>query len=151
MNESKKVSFYIASGLENAKQVSGLAHMLKLSDYRHTYDWTQHGSVQDCGSEEIAIVSELEYNGVKDADAVIVILPGGRGTHTELGIALADTNKKVILCAENEYQLFENERTCSFYYNSNVTRVIGRPDEWLYKIIEIMTGLEDRKGANCYL
>lgn len=91
---------------------------------KHTYDWTAHGSVQCEGPERLTEVAELELQGVKDADIVIVLLPGGRGTHCELGIANA-LNKKVFLWAETDEMFLQNDRTCAFYWNSNVERIVG--------------------------
>ena len=40
------MKFYIASKLENYKQVQYLAGKLKDAGWVHTYDWTLHGSVK---------------------------------------------------------------------------------------------------------
>ncbi len=53
---------------------------------------------------------------------MIVLLPGGRGTHTELGIALG-SGKRVILVAYFGEDLDEKGRTCAFYLHSHVTIV----------------------------
>lgn len=118
------MKFYIASRLENADMVKKLALALKSWGMKHTYDWTAHGSVQCEGPERLTEVAELELQGVKDADIVIVLLPGGRGTHCELGIANA-LNKKVFLWAETDEMFLQNDRTCAFYWNSNVERIVG--------------------------
>lgn len=118
----KIMNFYIASRLENAEMVKQMANVLKAMGWRHTYDWTEHGSVQNEGEERITEVAENELQGVRDADVVIVLLPGGRGTHAELGAANV-LNKKVFVWAETD-ELFTRE-TCTFYWNHNVTRVTG--------------------------
>ena len=118
------MKFYIASRLENANTVKSMAKVLKTYGLEHTYDWTKHGSVKSEEQSRITEVAELELQGVKDADIVIVILPGGRGTHAELGIANA-LNKKVFLWAETDELFLQDDRTCAFYWNSNVERVVG--------------------------
>ena len=77
-----------------------------------TYDWTQHGSVQDDGPERIAEVAAAESRGVYLADAVIVLLPGGRGTHAELGMAYA-LGKRIFIHGP---RAGEDGRECAFYY-----------------------------------
>lgn len=118
------MKFYIASRLENAEQVKQIAAVFKASGWVHTYDWTEHGSVQCEGEERIREVAEAEMKGVKDADVVIVLLPGGRGTHAELGAAIA-LDKKVFVWAESEIFFMQDERTCAFYWNYGVDRIVG--------------------------
>lgn len=131
--------FYIASRLENAETVKKVADILKSAGHIHTYDWTVHGSVQNEGQERIAEVAHNEVSSVITADLVIVILPGGRGTHTELGLAiLAAINRRtdIIICAENDDLFMQDERTCAFYWHKSVTKVTGSIDEWLIAIFE---------------
>lgn len=80
--------FYVASALENAAIVREYRRLIRERGGVITCDWTAHGSVQADGSERIAEVAAAEVRGVISADRVIVVLPGGRGTHTELGIAI---------------------------------------------------------------
>lgn len=118
------LKFYIASKLENAELVSSVAEVLKSLGWKHTYDWTVHGSVQGEGEARLTEVAEYELNGVRKADIVIVLLPGGRGTHVELGAALA-LGKRVYIWAETNEYFLHDERTCVFYWNNRVTRVVG--------------------------
>lgn len=118
------LKFYIASKLENAELVSSVAEVLKSLGWKHTYDWTVHGSVQGEGEARLTEVAEYELNGVRKADIVIVLLPGGRGTHVELGAALA-LGKRVYIWAETDEYFLHDERTCVFYWDSWVTRVVG--------------------------
>ena len=117
-----KPSFYIASRLENAAAVRALVAQLTSWGWVQSYDWTAHGSVQAGGEARIREVALLETRGVLRADLVIVLLPGGRGTHTELGIALG-SGKRVILVAYFGEDLDEKGRTCAFYLHSHVTIV----------------------------
>jgi nucleoside 2-deoxyribosyltransferase len=118
------IKFYIASKLENADQVKKVASILKRIGWHHTYDWTKHCSVRGQGTDRIKEVAAMELKGVVDADTVIILLPGGRGTHAELGIANG-LNKKVILWSQNSEPFTDGEETCAFYWNENVTRVSG--------------------------
>jgi nucleoside 2-deoxyribosyltransferase len=80
--------FYIASGLDNFGLVRQVAETLKAAGWTHTYDWTKHGSVAGLGEQAFVDCAKNEVEGVIAADVVIALLPGGRGTHVELGIAL---------------------------------------------------------------
>lgn len=118
------MKFYIASRLENAEQVKCVAHVLKTWGWEHTYDWTSHGSVQMEGEARIREVAHNEMQGVADADVVIVLLPGGRGTHAELGAAIA-LNKPTFIYAQSDGLFQQDGRTCAFYWNDNITRITG--------------------------
>lgn len=136
--------FYIASRLENAPRVRELAAVLKAHGHEHTYDWTVHGSVQNAGLDVIERVAVLGTRGVERADVVIVMLPGGRGTHAELGIALGimlrrsidsagkehliteigrDARRLLVLSESEEIDFGTDGRTCAFYHHPFVERV----------------------------
>lgn len=57
--------------------------------------------------------------GVFDADRVIVLLPGGKGTHTELGMALAK-NKKIIIHSKSPHSFSLCDETVAFYHREDV-------------------------------
>ena len=116
-----RLRFYIASKLDNAPAVRELRDALVERGWIHTYDWTVHGSVQGQGHERIQSIALAEAEGVRTADFVIVLLPGGRGTHTEFGMALA-LNKIVFLVGDVERD-FSDGYTCAFYHHPWVLRL----------------------------
>lgn len=141
-----KVSFYIASRLENAEQVKEVSAVLTSAGHIHTYDWTEHGSVPHEDKDRISEVAMLETQGVLDADLVVVILtdePGGRGTHAELGIAIGK-DKSIIICAPDDAAFHQDGRTCAFYWHKNVVRVTGQPMEWMSEIFRCISRLSDK-------
>ena len=71
---------------------------------------------------------------MRDAEVVILLLPGGRGTHVELGLALA-LGKKVFLCA-GDAEAFAPENTVAFYQLPGVVRLAGTDRENLERILE---------------
>lgn len=77
---------YLASGLSDAEKTRDIMVKLKLSNWIRTYDWTVHGLIEDQGQHAFFAVREV--NGVKRADVLGVVGPGGRGTHIEIGIAI---------------------------------------------------------------
>jgi len=91
------VNFYIASKLENVARVRELAQELENWGWKCTYKWFKHGSV--FGEEQLQATAAEELAGAIRAQLVIVLLPGGRGTHTELGLALAH-GKEIVLHSE---------------------------------------------------
>ena len=121
------MKFYIASKLENHAQVRQLSAMLKQLGWTHTYDWTVHGSVKETDAETLKAVGQKEYNGVKDADLVIVLTPQGRGTHVELGMAIA-LDKLVYLCHEDETYFQCDDNTSAFYWLPNVRHFVGNAE-----------------------
>ena len=115
---------YIASRLENYRQVQAVRDALIQDGHVITYDWTQHNSVAQQGIERLKEVAENERRGVVSADAVVVLLPGGRGTHAELGIACA-LNIPVMLITDNHRAYFlPDENTCAFYWCRNVQHYV---------------------------
>ncbi len=122
------MKFYIASGLENWENVRKLKGVLCDAGHEHTYDWTVHGSVQREGVERIGNVAAFEVEGVIAADVVIVLLPGGRGTHTELGIAIAmkrvwDGNRRILVYSPDPEKDFgTGGTTCAFYHHKFVEK-----------------------------
>lgn len=112
------MNFYIATKLDRAKEHNIVRDDLVKLNWHITYDWTTHGSVKNTTTSTLTKVANSEANGVINADVVIVLLPGGRGTHTELGLAIA-SNKKVILHSSNPEMFKACEETCAFYHHSN--------------------------------
>ena len=144
--------YYIASALENAEQVRQVKARLDAAGWTHTYDWTVHGSVQKEGADRIREVASSESVGVFGADVIIVLLPGGRGTHAELGmfigkldtmlwlathdvidIELADLGRLVCVYSPRPEIDFGSGKTCAFYHHPYVQQ-FGDLDEmvgWL--------------------
>jgi len=125
--------FYIASKLENYEQVKSLARLLKLFGWEHTYDWTVRGSIKETNIETLKSVGQKEYDGVKNADIVIVLTPQGRGTHVELGMAIA-LNKVVYICHEDDKYFQCDDNTSAFYWLPNVKHFIGSIGELAKKM-----------------
>ena len=128
------MKFYIASRLENYEQVQRLAGKLIAAGWTQTYDWTLHGSVKETDIDTLKNIGQKEFDGVKEADIVIVLSPQGRGTHTEFGMAIG-LNKKIYLChADNTYFLCD-DNTSTFYWLPNVTQLVGNTDEIAREIL----------------
>ena len=91
--------------------------------WERTFKWEAHQSNND-GHGALA-VAELE--GIRQADVLIVLLPGGYGTHVEIGAALA-LGKPVILHAPDRATL-ETPYPCIFHYHPAVTILVSNEIE----------------------
>ena len=83
-----RMKFYIGSGMKNSRLVQYYAGILKKNGWQQTYDWTVHVNA-DVSARDICGYAEAEKQGIADSDVVILLLPAGRGSHVELGMALA--------------------------------------------------------------
>ncbi|HWQ59153.1 MAG TPA: group-specific protein [Clostridia bacterium] len=124
--------FYVASGLENQERVRLVIERICTRGHTMAYDWTTHGDVRCKGEEVLITIAGNETFAVIDASFVLILLPGGRGTHTELGLALASrSNKRIVLWSETGEEFGSNEKTCAFYHHSAVERLHCGFDELL--------------------
>lgn len=116
------MKFYIASKLENAENVRRLAVVLVAAGWEHTYDWTAHGNVRGDGPVDLArvrLVGRAEARAVLLADVVIVLLPGGRGTHVEMGIAIGSDDCKALWLVSSDAAVFGGTEASSTFYHLN--------------------------------
>lgn len=132
---------YIATKLANHAQHNEVRDRLAELGISLTYDWTEHGSVKDTSESRIIEVAEAERAGVWMADIVIVLLPGGRGTHAELGMAVSQQRTTIIYAppevAKGAFSV--SKETCAFYWNLNVFRRVTS----LESIIEAVKQLQE--------
>ena len=110
---------YIATRLEKHALHNEIRDKLAPYGIELTYDWTIHGSVKDTTKERITEVCSAELAGVRDADMVIALLPGGRGTHAEIGAA-AVLGKPLALYSDNPRHFIPCKDTCAFYWPPDV-------------------------------
>lgn len=124
------MKFYIASSLKNIVNVRQVAEKLKSRGFLQTYDWTTHSSIDSIS--KLRKVGHEEISGVLDADVVIVMLPAGKGSHVELGIALGAGKKIYLYSSTHELNDFGN--TCTFYHVEAVEQSIGSLDELINSV-----------------
>ncbi len=137
--------FYIATTLSKYKDHNFLRDILISQGHEITYDWTLHESLGNDkyvfdknDAEDIAL---QEINGVLSADILILLLPGKKGSHIELGAALA-SNKPIIMHSENENDFLLDFSRCIFYFHHLISRVVcplSKPENLLNKINEKMS------------
>ena len=117
--------FYIASSTKNLEMAAALAGVLRSRGHEQTYDWTQHGDIREEGELMMSEVAFNELRAVRDAEMLIVLLPGGGGTHTELGVGIATrNNKRIVIWSESGDEFSDPDKTCAFYFHPSVERIV---------------------------
>ena len=122
------MKYYIATSLANVKAHHQVRDALQALGHEISYDWTSHGSVKSVSKERLREVAIRELEGISEVDFVLVLLPGGTGTHLELGFSIG-SGKKIFLHSEDP-ALFElGPQTNAFYHHPDVTQLTCRLDE----------------------
>ncbi len=127
--------FYVASSFRNIESVVYVTNQLTAKGYLHTYDWTQNtgsGKNQKLTLDDLMNIGQHEKNAVKESDFVVILLPGGNGTHIEFGMALG-LGKKIFLYSQDG-AINNPEATSTFYHLPEVQKCYGTLDELLEKI-----------------
>jgi nucleoside 2-deoxyribosyltransferase len=113
--------FYIATQLANSEQQQALAQYLINNGHELSFDWSKQDNELKTNrvfsKEEYELHARNDLQGVMSADFLIVLLPGGLGTHVEFGAALA-MGKKIIIVGNQEMYGY----TCVFYNTRGVVR-----------------------------
>jgi nucleoside 2-deoxyribosyltransferase len=73
-------------------------------------------------ADTYSTVAVAEVEGVREADVLLVLLPGGFGTHVEIGVALA-LEKPIVIHAPDRETL-NTPYPCLFHYHPNVTLLV---------------------------
>jgi nucleoside 2-deoxyribosyltransferase len=116
------MKYYIATSLLRIADHNLVRDAFSRCGYELSYDWTLHGSVQQVSIERLKEVATLELNAIVQADFVVVLLPGGKGTHVELGFAIGN-NKKIFLHSEDGSLFDLGPQTNAFYHHSELIRL----------------------------
>jgi nucleoside 2-deoxyribosyltransferase len=127
------MKFYIASGFENREIVGLVRDRLLEAGHVHTYDWTKNKRATTV--EDLRSIGMAERDAVLESDVVLVLLPGGKGTHVELGMAIG-AEKKIHLYSEKELDL---NTTTTFYFLDSIEHYYGRLESFIAYIIDSYT------------
>lgn len=99
--------------------------------YVHTYDWTKNERASTL--ENLREIGQQEKEAVMEADFIIILLPAGKGSHIEFGIALGLGKRIYLYSPDDEVNRFET--TSTFYHLPEVQKCIGTIEE----LIETVT------------
>lgn len=116
------MKFYIATSISRATAHRIVRDALKECGHEISYDWTLHTSEKSISKERLQEIALLDLAGVSKADFVIVLLPGGNGTHLELGFSIA-SGKRVFLHTEDSFTFELGPKTNAFYHHPDITRL----------------------------
>ena len=120
--------FYIASNFENKDMVRHVSQKLILGGFTHTYDWTMNQRAVEPNT--LHAIGEQEKNAVQNSDIFILLLPAGKSSHVELGIALG-LGKLVYIYSP---EAIDPTSASTFYYVDGVTRISGDIDHFISMI-----------------
>lgn len=129
---------YVASSLDRCERIKQIINVLESKGLSITYDWTDHGRVFN--EKNLAEIAILEEQGVKDCDILLMVLPGGGGTHFEFGVAY--TLNKPIVILEDEPNIEQK----SFYYLPGIKKHRCL-DEAVNSVINILTNCNRSCGC----
>ncbi len=123
---------YIGSKFKNANKVNELTNAFEKLDVINAYNWAANIKEEET-KEDLIDFAKKEMNAIKDADDVIFLLPLGKGSHIELGMALA-YNKKIYLVS-NDKNDFDNN-TVNFYEMDGIKKVVVSDEKLISSIID---------------
>jgi len=122
--------FYVASSFKNIDTVKYVCNCLINRGYFHTYDWTQNNRAATL--EDLRVIGQYEKESVLESDFVIVILPAGKGSHIELGLALGQEIPIYLYSPNNDIDDFET--TSTFYHLDGIVKCTGTIDSLIEQI-----------------
>ncbi|WP_099355672.1 group-specific protein [Fredinandcohnia onubensis] len=124
--------FYVASSFKNIETVRYVSQQLVKRGFIHTYDWTKNERASTF--DDLKVIGTEEKNAVIESDFLIVLIPAGKGSHIELGIALGQ-GKKIYLYSPDD-QINHFETTSTFYHLPEVEKCIGTIEELIENVAE---------------
>jgi len=129
------MNFYTASSFRNIKDVRFINDRLIRQGHQLTYDWTRAERVETAA--ELNRIGQLELGAVQTSDYLILVLPAGKGSHVEFGVALAE-QIPVFLCMTDATG-WTGPEASTFYHVGDVTLCVGAVDDWVRAILDAMT------------
>ena len=128
------LKYYIATSFQNKEAHKVCRRFFSEMGSELTFDWTVYPFI--AAPYVMNAIATKEMDGLIAADFVVVLLPGGRGTHTELGAALA-LGKPTFIVAPHPQQLLDEQGLPNpFYYHSSV-QVVSRIENIPQRIEEV--------------
>lgn len=125
------MKFYIASSFSNKQAVRKVSEKLKSKGFVHTYDWTKNERASSF--EQLSKLGNLEKDAVMEADFMIALLPAGKGSHIEFGIALGQGKPIYLYSSDEAVNNFDT--TSTFYHLPQVKVVVGTINDLIQTIL----------------
>jgi hypothetical protein len=108
--------FYLATQKDRSSEANHTASFLEARGWTRTFAW------REVEPHEYAATALAELDAVRRADVLLVMLPGGYGTHVEIGAALALRIPVVIQC---DRHTLANPYPCVFHYHPGVRLLVS--------------------------
>ncbi|WP_041964921.1 hypothetical protein [Mesobacillus selenatarsenatis] len=124
--------FYVASSFKNIDTVRYVSRQLINKGYVQTYDWTENERASNL--EDLKEISRKEKDAVLEADFVVILLPAGKESHIEFGIALGQGKRIYLHSPDDEVNNFAT--TSTFYHLPEVQICIGTIDELMETVMK---------------
>ena len=128
------MNFYTASSFRNIKDVRFINDQLIKRGHCLTYDWTQSERVDT--PADLQRIGQLELDAVRASDCLILVLPAGKGSHVELGIALT-VQIPVFLCMLDPTS-WTGSKASTFYHIGDIRPCFGQTEDWVRIILDAM-------------
>lgn len=115
-------SVYIATGYNNREGYVRARDLARRFGLAVSFNWTLYDPPPEFSRRErdgfFRWAAEAELAGVRAADLVLGLLPGGLGTHAEIGMALALGKPLVLYAAKPEHFMLSSgngDPACLFH------------------------------------
>lgn len=105
--------------MDRSSESDTLLKALESLGWERTYVWSD----QSVNPDQYGDIATAELEGIRLADVVVVLLPGGYGTHAEIGAALA-FGKPIILHSPDRSTL-NTPYPCVFHYHPLVELMVS--------------------------
>ena len=134
------MKIYIGAKFKNADIVNRLTGDFRKKGIFNNYNWAYDVKTDETLAD-LVDSGNLEKEAVKDADALVFLLPLGRGGNMDFGMGISE-EKPIILCAENEKEIMEDP--VNYYMMPNVTTIISDYAEIDDKIFDKLNELKPK-------
>jgi len=111
--------FYFSTRIDRSAEAAGLLEALESQGWQRTYVWSD----KKLSSDRYGEIAKAELDGIRQADVAVVLLPGGYGTHAEIGAALA-LGKPIILHSP-DYNTLNTPYPCVFHYHPLIKLIVS--------------------------
>jgi len=126
------LKFYISSSHQNRDLVRIASFLFTQSEFIHTYDWTMNDKAATF--EELRFVGEEAKQGILDADFFVMILPAGKTSHIELGLAMA-LNKRIYVYSPDE-EIYNLDKAVPYYFLPEIRPFVGQIADFIPFVIK---------------
>lgn len=127
----KPVKYYIATGYPHRGRAKQLGDVIKAVGGEITCEWWLDDESGDIA--ELAEIGRKEFQGIRDCDVLVCLLPGYQGTHTELGAAVI-LGKKVII---HDADTVSIKPLVPCYYQDNVKWIYGSELQLVAELLKV--------------